>query len=734
MAETLNIAFLWHMHQPYYKDPLKGEYALPWVYLHAVKDYYDMAAIVDECDGARVTFNLVPSLLDQIIDYASGEATDPFLIRGRMPASDLGDEDRRFILDNFFSANRQRMIEPYPRYLELLNQAGLSRKAKGKDRPRALNVQDYLDLQVWFFLAWTGEAVRRRYPAIKELLRKERNFTEQDKATLFDVHQDVLNQLIPLYKKLHDDGKAELAVSPYYHPILPLLCELKSALTAMPKVNLPAARFRHPEDARCQVSQGVASFEKVFGFRPVGMWPSEGSVSDEALNIIAGCGLSWVATDEEVLARTLGGSLGQGKSELYHPYTFQQGARELRMFFRDHQLSDLIGFTYSQWEPKRAINDFVSRLLDIRKKCHGARVAPIILDGENAWEYYQDNAFEFLKGLYTTIGETKGLKLTTFSEATATTPSRRQLGHVHPGSWINANYGIWIGHPEENLAWDLLERTRDAAINNNPFVADLLAVGCRSDGREGPEIAKAEMICRSLYAAEGSDWFWWYGDDHFSPHSDRFDRLFRKHLMNVYRLLSLDVPRELFDPIKKKSPAGKVREPAAFISPTINGQVDDYFEWLAAGLFDLTKQSSAMHAAENPLLSFFYGFDRDYFYIRLDSANPFEALLRDGDQLLLTLVSDHEYQLAILPDAVIAPVRVGEGGAWRDTGHYGEWASGGICEIRLPLAALALQGPRKLSACLALIREGEEFGRWPPDSHLDLAYAGQQLEQDDWLI
>lgn len=734
MDEPMQVVFLWHMHQPYYKDPGKGEYVLPWTYLHAIKDYYDMAAIVDETPGARAVFNLVPSLLDQLLDYASGVADDPWLRHGKMAPGEMGEEERLFVLDNFFSANRQRMIDPYPRYHELLFLAGDGSRTRRESGARHFSDQDILDLQVWFFLAWTGEAARRRYPEFGELIAKGRNFTEDEKALLFSRQGELLNSIVPLYRKLHEEGKAELAVSPYYHPILPLLCDMKSALTAMPRANLPATRFRHPEDARSQVASALARFREIFGFAPAGMWPSEGSVSDEALAIVAGCGLKWVASDEDILARTIPGGLGPQKQALYHPYTFRQGARELKMFFRDHLLSDLIGFTYSAFEPSRAVENFLVRLRELRKLVPNARVVPVILDGENAWEYYPDNGYTFLVDLYRSLAMAGELELTTFSEVLAGETERRVIEHIHPGSWINGNYGIWVGHPEENQAWDYLERARESAVTASPHIAELLAVGGPWRSPENEVERTAQLVCLSLYAAEGSDWFWWYGDDHFSAHSDRFDRLFRRQLINVYRLLGMEIPRELHEPIKKKSPAGLIREPAAFISPTINGHVDDYFEWLAAGLYDLTKQASAMHASENLLQSFFYGFDRENFYFRFDSPKAIQTLLQPGDVFHLYLIAAAEYRLDIDPATASGALLVKRTTGWETTGGECRWGVGKVGEVQVPLAAVALKPDDKLFIYLTLVREGEEFGRWPSDSPLVLKYAGPELELNDWLI
>ncbi len=727
MSDPLYITFLWHMHQPYYRDPVRGDYVLPWTYLHGVKDYFDMAAVVDETPGAKAVFNLVPSLLEQLADYAAGTAVDPFLVRGAMAPADMGEDDRLFVLENFFSANRQRMIEPYPRYLELLYLAGDGAGERHAERVRHFRDQDLLDLQVWFFLAWTGEAARRRFPDLQELVRKGKNFTPADKALLFERHREILEGIVPLYRRLHGEGKAELAVSPYFHPILPLLCDTKVAQVAMPRASLPAIRFRHPEDARGQVETGIARFREAFGFVPAGMWPSEGSVSDEALDVIAASGLAWAASDEGVLVRSLPDGLGAVREALYQPYAFRDANKGLALFFRDHALSDLIGFTYSQWDAERAVGDFVGKLRDIAVRAPGNRVVSVILDGENAWEYYPDNGYHLLGMLYTAIAETPGLELATFSEVLARVPERRTLSHVHPGSWINADYGVWVGHPEENLAWDHLARAREAAVERSPQVAALLA-----GGSDGDETARA--ICTSLYAAEGSDWFWWFGDDHFSPHSDRFDELFRRYLMDVYRLLGVDTPRELYEPIKKKSPAGFVREPAALITPVINGLVTDYFEWLAAGVYDLTRQSSAMHAAESLLHSFFYGFDRKNLYFRIDGVTALDKTLRDDDRLCLHLLLDREYHVTMSLDAEEGQLQVKGERGWRDTGRLCRWKIVRVCEVAVPLEAVNPEPGGSLFAYLTLTRGGEEAGRWPMDAPMLLSYAGPDLELENWLI
>lgn len=729
MPHPLDVVIVWHMHQPYYKDPLKNEYALPWTYLHGIKDYFDMPAIIEDTPGAKAVFNLVPSLIEQLLEYASGGAVDPFLEKGKADPSALSLDDRIFLLENFFSANRQNMIEPSRRYLELLYMAGEGKPGSARERVKHFSDQDLLDLQVWFFLAWTGEAARRRYPAFADLVAKGENFSAADKELLFATQLEVLQAIIPLYRRLHEEGRIELSVTPYFHPILPLLCDIRSARTAMPHALLPAASFCHPEDARAQIRRGINYFREIFGFTPTGMWPSEGSVSNETLALIAGNGIRWIATDEEILEKSMDGGLGHGKERLYRPWRYSCSQGEVGAFFRDHLLSDLIGFTYSQWEAERAVADLCGRLNAIKSRLGGAgRVVPIILDGENAWEYYPDNAYAFLQGMYRGIAGSAALRLTTCSEVLKETHFDGRLHTIFPGSWINGSYGIWIGHPEENLAWDLIAQARQAAVSANPLVAAALLSG------EPSADVTAEAVCRSLYAAEGSDWFWWYGDDHFSPHSDRFDRLFRQHLMNIYRLLGQDPPRQLLEPIKKKNPAGLIREPAAFIDPEIDGRISDYFEWLAAGLYDLTRQGSAMHSSDRMLQSFYYGYNSSSFFIRIDGVQEFSRLLKEDDVLNLHLIIDRDYRLPLQMKNSEGLLQIKENGVWMPTSSYCHWKIGKICEISIPLNSIKPAGGSKLFVSVALVRDNEEIGRWPSDAPLMLYYAGADIELDNWLI
>ncbi|HET6373891.1 MAG TPA: glycoside hydrolase family 57 protein, partial [Candidatus Polarisedimenticolia bacterium] len=488
----LAVAFLWHQHQPLYKNPRSGRYSLPWVRLHALKDYYDMAALAGEFPRLHLTFNLVPSLLDQIDDYAEGRAADPALDLARRPAADLDEEERLALLDLFFSVPYHTLIAPYPRY------AGLYHKRSGRgpdgDYREALSRfrdRDLRDLQVWFHLAWCGQTLRGR-AEVKELLAKGEGFTEDEKGSLLDVQAAFMKEIVPIHMRLKTEGIAEISTSPYYHPILPLLCNLESAREALPGLPLPEQPFRRRGDAEFQVREALASMERRFGERPLGMWPSEGSLSEETIRIFGEARLTWTASDEGVLRGSAGRALQAG--DIHKPYLLAGAETGPVIFFRDHRLSDLVGFTYATWPPRAAAEDFLGRLRALAVEAPGG-VVSVVLDGENAWEHYEGNGVEFLRALYAGLTSDDDLQTVTLTQAAQRAESIGRLEHLRAGSWIGANFATWIGHPEKNTAWSLLAAARSEAQ-------------ARLTTR-----LESHPVFRILAAAEGSDWFWWYGDD-----------------------------------------------------------------------------------------------------------------------------------------------------------------------------------------------------------------------------
>src|SRR2546422_5473151 len=375
------VAILWHMHQPFYEDLVTGEHVLPWVRLHALKDYYGMAAILREFPDVKMTFNLVPSLLVQLEAFAENRARDRYLDLSLKPAANLDEQDIDFILENFFHAQRQRMIDVYPRYAELLARRGgaLPAAVEARALARRFDTADLRDLQVWHKLAWIDPDYLARDERVRALVAKDRHFTEEDKARLREVELELLNKIVPEYRAAAARGQIELSTSPFYHPILPLLCDTDIYLRTHPDSRMPRQRFVHPEDAAEQLARAIAFHERLFGAPPTGLWPSEGSVSDDMVPLAVGAGFRWMAADELILARTLGTSFGRDvhgqldrAEQLYRPYAIAAGGARIACLFRDHELSDLIGFTYAGWASDAAAEDFVRRLVEAGER-HGKR-------------------------------------------------------------------------------------------------------------------------------------------------------------------------------------------------------------------------------------------------------------------------------------------------------------------------------------------------------------------------
>ncbi len=605
------VAILWHMHQPFYEDLATREHIMPWVRLHALKDYYGMVALLREFPRVRMTFNLVPSLLVQLEAFAEDRARDRCLELSLKPAADLDEQDVSFVLENFFHAQRQHMIDTYPRYGELLARRGDSFTTIAERRGAAarFSADDLRDLQVWHKLAWIDPFYLDRDDRVRGLVAKGRGFSEGDKLILREVELELLKKVIPEYRAASERGQVEISASPFYHPILPLLCDSDIYLRTHPDARRPRQPFRRPEDAVEQLDRAAACHTRLFGRQPVGLWPSEGSVSDAIVPLVAAAGFRWMATDEMILARTLGVTFSRDArghveqpDQLYSPYLVRAGGSSVACLFRDHVLSDRIGFVYSGWAPEQAAEDFVGRLVEAGRRYAertggGEAVIPIILDGENAWEHFPGGGRPFLRALYRRLEAEPELRTVTMAEACA--GAARELTGIFPGSWIDANFYIWIGHTDDQKGWSQLADARAA-----------LDAAAASPAADAAAVAEAR---EEILIAEGSDWFWWYGDDHSSPHDDEFDSLFRTHLRNAYRRLQVPVPDELFvTNISSVAPSATQTLPTSLLAPTLDGEETSYFEWLGAGTLEVRDVAGAMHQAERPASSVslvHFGFD-----------------------------------------------------------------------------------------------------------------------------
>ena len=718
----LYISFLWHMHQPYYKDPFTGLYRLPWVRLHGTKDYLDMVDILSEFPRIKQTFNFTPSLLEQVTDYTENQARDRYLIVSLKKASELDLEDRTFILDNFFLANWDHMIKPFPRYFELLMKRGLRLVASELRRMASyFSVQDFLDLQVLFNLCWVDPVFRKQDPFLGMLVEKGRDFTEEEKELLLAKQLDLLKKIIPRYREMVTDNRIELSVSPFYHPILPLLCDTNVARIAMPEIRLPKKRFSHPEDAQRQIKMGIEYFEMIFGYRPLGMWPSEGSVSEEVLRLIASEGIRWIGTDEDILAASLGKSMRDpyrnvlDPASLYSPHLYE----DVSVVFRDHSLSDLIGFEYSRWDPRGAAEDLIAKLVHIARSAPKDRpyLVSIILDGENAWEYYRNDGHDFLRYLYERLSGEERLETTTVSEFLDTCGRGTPIERIHAGSWIYANFAVWIGHEEDNTAWDYLAETRE----------DLQLFQDMNPDRDLSDAWK------SLFIAEGSDWNWWYGDDHTTENQKDFDELFRLYLMKVYRDIGKEVPAHLFSPVLREDrsvvPTVTMR---GFIDPRIDGQVTSYYEWYQGAHLDIRKTGGSMHKSESILSTLYYGFNKDALFLRMDSALPFRDLSEDL-KLSVDITRPSQYRVVIaLKLPLHADLFRRDNSGWSNAEYAIEVAADEIFEMKVPFSALQAKEKDEISFSVSVMKNGAEMERCPFRGYVTLAVPTPDFEAMMW--
>ena len=612
---ALRVVLLWHQHQPFYKDLVSGEYRLPWVRLHALKDYYGMVKLLEEFPNVHQTFNLVPSLITQIQEYAEGTARDPFLAVAARPAKDLTADERRFALQYLFQANPERLIGRYPRYAELWGQF----QGSGSSPERAekmFSAQDFTDLQVLSQVAWFDEFFLQE-PEVAELVRKGRGYSLQDQQFVINRQSELIGKVIPAHGEAAKQGRVEISTSPFYHPILPLVCDTNMGAVSTPGLPLPQNRFRHPEDAREQLQRGLDLHEKVLGIRPKGVWPSEGSVSEEVFAIGASLGVQWMATDEGVLSRTLGMSFmrdGNGHlpeaaaQKLYTIHRYENGETRMHLIFRDHAISDLIGFVYSGMPAQEAASHLMRNIREVAQpvlRTGQDAVVSIILDGENAWEYYPESGREFLRRFYDELQKDPGIEGLTVSEAIARQGSFNPLNSLTPGSWIHANFNVWIGAQEDNRSWDYLYHARNFYTQAAPNASE----------------EQRKLALEELFIAEGSDWNWWYGPEHHSANDREFDELYRKHLSNVYQALGATPPDYLAQPIMGGMARPSLQPQTHYIHPRISGDMIRYFEWLGAAHYTADRRSGAMHGKLFLLDSIYAGIDENNLYGRMDFAD-----------------------------------------------------------------------------------------------------------------
>jgi alpha-amylase/alpha-mannosidase (GH57 family) len=612
----LYVAFIWHQHQPIYKNFATGKYRLPWVRLHGTKDYLDLMLQLAKFPQLHQNVNLSPSLISQIQDYVDGSAFDPYLELTLTPVRQLSRSQRLFIIERFFDANHRHMVFPYPRYAELWHQREQYGIAWCLGN---WHEQDYDDLLAWHNLVWFSPLAKASDPEIQAWFAKGRDFSLSDRQRIYSKQKAILGQIMPQYAKMHASGQVEITTSPYAHPIMPLIADTKSARVADPQMLLPGIRFRREYDLELHLNKAKEIYCEYFQIQPAGLWTPEHGVSPAILPLAAKHQFKWMCADEGVLGWSLGHyfrrdqwGMVSAPNLLYQPYRLETVYGDLAIVFRDRRLSDLIGFSYASMSADAASDDLCQQLLAIhaqqqKEPENGSERQPwlvtIALDGENCWEFYEHNGQDFLEALYAKLAKTEALKLVTVPEYLARFPPSDQIPphQLHSGSWVDANFSTWIGDPVKNRAWELLDAARQR-LDQHP----------EATWHNNPE------AWQSLLAAEGSDWFWWLGEGHSSSQDHIFDQLFREHLQLLYRAINEPIPPGLLYPLEPHTPPIN-QQPGSLIHPAIDGYASDQ-EWESAGYIDIAARGTMQKS--KILQRLWYGFDHFNFYLRLDFAEP----------------------------------------------------------------------------------------------------------------
>jgi alpha-amylase/alpha-mannosidase (GH57 family) len=736
MLHPLYVAFVWHQHQPLYRSR-DNQYRLPWVRLHGTKDYLDLVLLLERYPKLHQTVNLVPSLILQLEEYVAGTALDPYLKLSITPAEHLSREDREFIVEHFFDANHRSAIDPHPRYSELYQQ----RQEKGRGWClENWQQQDYSDLLAWHNLAWI-DPLFWDDPQIAGWLKQQQGFTLSDRQAIYAKQREIISRIIPQHRKMQEAGQLEVTTTPYTHPILPLLADTNAGRVAVPDMNLPQQRFQWAEDIPRHLDKAWYIYKDRFGVVPRGLWPSEQSVSPAILPYVAQQGFKWLCSDEAILGWTLkhffhrdGAGNVLEPELLYRPYRLETEFGDLAIVFRDHRLSDLIGFSYGAMEPKRAAADLVGHLEAIartlkHRQAEGGTaldrpwLVTIALDGENCWEHYPQDGKPFLENLYQTFSQHPEIQLVTVAEfldrfpATETLPTKE----LHSGSWVDGNFTTWIGDPAKNRAWDLLTAARQVLANHPEATPE-----------SNPTAWEA------LYAAEGSDWFWWFGEGHTSNQDAMFDELFREHLVALYQALNEPIPEELYQYVEIHEARGD-RPPSGFIHPLIDGRGDEQ-DWDLAGRMEIGGARGTMHRS-SAIQRLWYGVDHLNFYLRLDFSSGIKPgvdcppelnllwfypdrtmhnspvpLLDLPDAAPLNYLFHHHLELNLLTNSIQFQ-EAGEHHQWHPRFTRAQMSVDRCLELAIPWADLQVEPDYPLRAVLVL-SDRDRFQDYLPENTL----------------
>jgi alpha-amylase/alpha-mannosidase (GH57 family) len=705
------------MHQPYYVNPLTRTAMMPWVRLHAAKGYLDMIDVALRYPELRVSFNFTPVLVQQLRELASGEVRDAWEDLARTPASDLAPRDRAQILEHFFKIHWGNLIEPFPRYRELLEMRGRNFNPQSlREAVDLFTAEDFRDLQTWYNLNWCGFSAGKRYPELTALRSKGKGFTEEEKLRVLAIHREIVRDVLGIYRKAQDEGRIELTTTPFFHPIMPLVYDTRIAERAMPGRQFPEP-FGAPDDVRAHLRLAQELHEQAFGRRARGMWPSEGSVAPELIPLLEEAGIEYICTDEDILFRSLE---QEGRAsdhlDLFQPWRLRHAGASVRALFRERPLSDFIGFNAARNAPEQSAHYLIHHLEHIATVAHTpSPVALLALDGENAWEAFPDGGEGFLSLMYEGILSSGKLKTRTLAEVMDGAGALPEIHHLHSGSWIGGNFDIWIGDPEENTGWERIAQTRAFLVRHleeHPVAAET-----------------AQAAWREIYAAEGSDWFWWYGPDFQTDTDMLFDELFRLHLQNVYRILGCPPPQYLDVPIRQRGRSPGYSKPSVLISPVIDGHEGGYFDWLGAGRVEVKRQQTAMFQADRILGDLFFGFDETHFYLRLD----FESGAPEEVTVVFSRPVHGRVRFPAGGAAVWESSRDGVAFQRSDAFVRGFWRE--RLELALPLASMGLHGLGEHAAFFVqLWRDGVEKERYPERDFIEMEGPSPEFSKRHWFV
>jgi alpha-amylase/alpha-mannosidase (GH57 family) len=570
------------MHQPDYRDA-SGVMQMPWVFLHAIKDYYDMPWMMARHSGIKATFNITAPLIEQLkLYYSSATEYDKFLQLWIQDPYYLDEGERDWIIKLCKSAQFDTMVAPLNRFVELYHQDHY-------------NNSELLDLEMLFLLSWCGVYLRENSPVVKEFISRGRDFHHDDKVTLLEALCEFVSGIFDYYALLRKEERISLSTTPLNHPILPLLMDMNSAVIANSATNIPKEHISLADDALKQVEKSKALFQETFGSVPTGFWPAEGAVDEKSVALLHSCGINWIATDEAILFKSLH---SEDRKNLYSAYDY----KGMCMGFRDHYLSDLIGFTYRHQAAHDASQNFMGELAKIEQQHTDATVF-VILDGENAWEFFANNGYDFFDALYSDLLLCSWCQTVTMDDVYAL--PKKELPYLAPGSWIHGEFNTWVGHSEKTRGWELIYLAKRDYEHHKEHLDD----------------ATKEKISDHFLAAECSDWFWWYGDDHYTEFGSEFDELFRNHLISIYNLMDITPPADIFMPIiQDRSAQNFWLKPQSNISPSINGKRDSFFEWIGCGVIDEEKLFSTMDKKRGPIKKIYYGQDDEKLYFSFEAA------------------------------------------------------------------------------------------------------------------